>query len=118
MFWHILGIVAIATIVQAYILGRQFKDSKRDYCTASPENIGVIELGKDCCRQHDKDYTGSWQLKLIGDLKLLKCGATKGLWHLVSSIGLLLYIVPVFLAVSTVGWYYWFKTEKKDDKEK
>ena len=75
----------------------------KDYCTSFPEKILGKYIG-DCCKSHDEDYVKTVKRKFIGDWNLLKCVAYKGRPFVA---------VAMYLAVSTVGWYFWFKSDKE-----
>ena len=75
----------------------------KDYCTSFPDWILGKYIG-DCCKSHDEDYDkNSVKRKFISDWNLLKCVAV--------SKGRPFSAVGMYLAVSTVGWYFWFKAK-------
>ena len=94
-----------------------------DWCSASPEYIGKVYLGRPCCKRHDKLYTKpSFFEKLGSDAMLMGCvmvqgvlGVGKGLLWVGSGLLCIPYGVLMYIAVSTLGWYWWLKARKGDN---
>lgn len=84
----------------------------RDYCTLFLDGIGHFKWGDKACKEHDAAYARQ-DNKFKADLRFAWALCSNMLIAAAAAIFLAVTLIPAYLFVSTVGWYYYVKAGKK-----